>query len=266
MHKVMESLDVAAFGFGLAGNVTFDLFLYIHNKKRFVLKCKLKPICILVSMNVDEVISLLKQQSDAKYHAGMARFGIKNEKALGIAVPKLRVLAKTIKKDHQLALQLWETGIHEARILASLVADPKLVTPQLMDSWVNDFTSWDVCDQACGNLFDRTPYIIEKANEYSLSEREFVKRAGFVLMAEYSMHNKKAPDEEFINFMPVIEREVRDDRNFVKKAVNWSLRQIGKRNALLKDIAIQTAERIALQDSKAAKWIAADALRELRKR
>src|ERR1700761_42765 len=217
-------------------------------------------------MNVDEVIALLKEQAEEKYLAGMMRFGIANEKALGIAVPKLRTLAKTIKKDHQLALQLWDTEIHEARILASLVADPQLVTPQMMDSWVNDFASWDVCDKACGNMFDRTPFVIEKANEYSLSEREFVKRAGFVLMAEYAMHNKKAPDEEFINFMPIIEREARDDRNFVKKAVNWSLRQIGKRNALLKDIAIQTAERIALQESKSAKWIAADALRELRKR
>jgi len=226
----------------------------------------MKPICILVFMNVDEVISFLKDEASADYLAGMTRFGIANEKALGIAVPKLRAIAKTIKKDHTLALQLWDTGIHEARILASLIADPKQVTPQMMDSWVHDFTSWDVCDQACGNLFDRTPFVIYKAIEYSLSEQEFVKRASFVLMAEYSVHNKKAPNEEFINFMPIIEREAWDDRNFVKKAVNWSLRQIGKRNALLKDIAIQTAERIALQESKAAKWVAADALRELRKR
>ena len=217
-------------------------------------------------MNVDEIIALLKEQASVNYLSGMARFGIANDKALGVAVPKIRALSKVIKKDHQLALQLWNTGIHEALILASLIADPKQVTPQMMDSWVHDFTSWDVCDQACGNLFDRTPFIIDKANEYSLSEQEFVKRAGFVLMAEYSMHNKKAPDEEFIAFMPVIEREAWDDRNFVKKAINWSLRQIGKRNALLKDIAIQTAERIALQETKAAKWIAADALRELKKK
>jgi len=217
-------------------------------------------------MNVDEIIALLKEQASVNYLSGMARFGIANDKALGVAVPKIRALSKVIKKDHQLALQLWNTGIHEALILASLIADPKQVTPQMMDSWVHDFTSWDVCDQACGNLFDRTPFIIDKAKEYSLSEQEFVKRAGFVLMAEYSMHNKKAPDEEFIAFMPVIEREAWDDRNFVKKAINWSLRQIGKRNALLKDIAIQTAERIALQETKAAKWIAADALRELKKK
>lgn len=217
-------------------------------------------------MNVDEIVSLLKEQANNDNLAGMKRFGITVDKALGITMPKLRLLAKKIRKDQELALKLWKTQIHEAQILASLIADPKLVTPQMMDSWVSDFDSWDVCDQACGNLFDRTPFVIDKANEYSLSKQEFVKRAGFVLMAEYAVHNKKAPNEDFINFMPIIEREACDDRNFVKKEVNWSLRQIGKRNAVLKAIAIQTAERIGLQESKAAKWVAADALRELRKR
>ncbi|SFM87965.1 3-methyladenine DNA glycosylase AlkD [Chitinophaga sp. YR627] len=217
-------------------------------------------------MAVTEIIDLLKEKADASYHAGMLRFGIDNEKALGVKIPEVRKLAKIIKKDHALALQLWETHIHEARILASLIADPKLVTPQLIDNWTKDFTSWDICDQACGNLFDRTPYAIEKALEFSKREEEFVKRAGFVLMAELAVHDKKANDKTFTQFFPVIEREAWDNRNFVKKAVNWALRQIGKRNDTLRPLAIQCAERILLQDSKAAKWIAGDALRELTSR
>ncbi|ACU61753.1 DNA alkylation repair protein [Chitinophaga pinensis] len=217
-------------------------------------------------MDVTDIIDLLKEKADTRYHAGMLRFGIDNEKALGVKLPELRKLAKIIKKKHTLALQLWETGIHEARILASLIADPKLVTPQLIDSWTNDFTSWDICDQACGNLFDRTPYAIEKALAFSQHEREFVKRAGFVLMAELAIHDKKANDKIFIRFLPVIEREAWDNRNFVKKAVNWALRQVGKRNDSLLPLAIRCAERILLQDSKAAKWIAGDALRELNSR
>ena len=196
----------------------------------------------------------------------MARFGIDNSKALGVKLPEIRKLAKEIKKDQPLSLALWNTGIHECRILASMIGDPKQVTPEQMDKWVADFASWDVCDQVCGNLFDRTPYAIRKALEYSAHEEEYVKRAGFVLMAEFAVHNKKADNAEFMPFFPVMEREAWDNRNFVKKAINWSLRQIGKRNRTLHQIAIATAEKIALQDSKAAKWIAADALRELEKR
>ena len=196
----------------------------------------------------------------------MKRFGVDNSKALGVSLPQLRKVAKQIKKDHQLALDLWDTGIHECRIMASLVDDPKLVTPKQMDKWVGDFYSWDVCDQICGNLFDQTPYAIEKALEYSHSEKEYIKRAGFVLMAEFAVHDKKAGDELFIHFFPVIEREAWDDRNFVKKAVNWALRQIGKRNKMLNQLAIQCAERIAQQESKSARWIAKDALAELEKR
>jgi 3-methyladenine DNA glycosylase AlkD len=213
--------------------------------------------------DVKEIIDLLKEKADAKYHAGMQRFAINNEKALGVKIPEVRKMAKFIKKDHALAQALWDTDIHEARILASMVDDPKQVTPQQIDRWTKDFTTWDVCDQVCGNLFDRTPYVIDKALAFSLREEEFVKRAGFVLMAEYAVHGKKAADDVFINFFPIIEREAWDDRNFVKKAVNWALRQIGKRNDTLRPLAIQCAERILQQDSKAAKWIANDALKEL---
>ncbi|MES2807090.1 MAG: DNA alkylation repair protein [Bacteroidota bacterium] len=217
----------------------------------------------ITDLNANDVIDLLKEKADAKYHAGMLRFGIANEKALGVRIPEVRKLAKLIKKDHALSQKLWETEIHEARILASLIGDPKQVTPVQIDAWTKDFTSWDVCDQVCGNLFDRTPYAIEKALEFSKREEEFVKRAGFVLMAELAVHDKKAPDEVFTLFFPIIEREAWDGRNFVKKAVNWALRQIGKRNATLRPLAIECAERILLQDSKAAKWVAGDALREL---
>ncbi|MCC8425777.1 DNA alkylation repair protein [Mucilaginibacter sp. UR6-11] len=217
-------------------------------------------------MDVTEVIALLKQKADAKYRDGMLRFGIENEKALGVKIPELRQLAKQIKSDHELAQKLWATDIHEARILASMIDDPALVTPQHIDRWAKDFTSWDICDQVCGNLFDRTPYAIEKAIEFSAHKEEFVKRAGFVLMAACAVHNKKAPDDVFISFFPIMEREAWDDRNFVKKAVNWALRQVGKRNRVLLPVAIACAERILLQDSKAARWIAGNALSELRKK
>lgn len=218
---------------------------------------------MIASVTVRTVLRQLKALGNTEHHAGMRRFGIENSKALGVKVPELRILAKTIKTNHTLALELWQTGIHEARILATFIADPGQVTLELMDAWTNEFNSWDVCDQACGNLFDRTPFVLKKIKEYSRSEREFVKRAGFVLMAEYAVHNKTAEDKVFLSFLPIIEREAWDERNFVKKAVNWALRQIGKRNTALLKAAVDTAERIVQKDSKAAKWIAKDALREL---
>jgi len=214
-------------------------------------------------MTAEEVILLIKEKSTPTHLAGMSRFGIDSTKALGAPLPELRKIAKIIKKDHDLALDLWDTGIHEARIIASLIDDPAKVTPEQMDSWTNDFYSWDLCDQVCGNLFDRTPYIIEKALEYSRHSQEFVKRAGFVLMAEYAVHNKRADNEVFIQFLPVIEREAWDNRNFVKKAANWALRQIGKRNTDLRAASIACANRILRQNSKSAKWIATNSLKEL---
>jgi len=209
------------------------------------------------------VLEQLKEKADAAYLKGMARFGIDSSRALGVKLPEIRKLAKIIKKDHELALALWDTEIHEARILASMIAEPKQVTPELMDKWVGDFYSWDICDQVCGNLFDRTPFAIEKAVEYSNHQEEFVKRAGFVLMAEYAIHNKTAPDEVFLHLFPIMEREAWDNRNFVKKAINWTLRQIGKRNNILKVNAINTARNIYNQSSKSAKWIAKSAINEL---
>jgi 3-methyladenine DNA glycosylase AlkD len=218
------------------------------------------------AMNIEEVIALLKQKSNPVYLAGMKRFGIENTKALGIPIPELRKLGKTIGKDHDLALALWGTGFHEARIVASVIDEPALVTSEQFDNWVKDFNSWDLCDQVCGNLFDRTPFAIDKALVYTFSEEEFTKRAGFVLMAEFAVHNKTAKDSFFIDLLPIIEREAWDGRNFVKKAVSWALRQIGKRNHKLSTAAIESAKRISLQNHKSAKWIASDALKELTKK
>ena len=196
---------------------------------------------------------------------GMARFGIQTSNSLGgIAMPRLQKLAKEIGKDHQLAGQLWASGIREARLLACMVADPKATTREQMERWVADFDSWDVCDTCCGYLFDRTSVAYSKALEWSSREEEFVKRAGFALTAFLAVHDKKAPDEKFMQFLPVIKREATDDRNFVKKAVNWALRQIGKRNMRLNLAAIETAQEIREIDSRSARWIAADALRELK--
>jgi len=217
-------------------------------------------------MDTNQIIEKLKQVADTKYLEGMKRFGVDNSKALGVPLPQIRKIAKSIKKDHQLALDLWDNDIHECRVMASLVDDPKQVTSQQMDQWVADFYSWDVCDQVCGNLFDRTEFAIDKALEWSKSEKEYIKRAGFVLMAEFAVHDKKAGNEEFMQFFPIIEREAWDDRNFVRKAVNWALRQIGKRNRDLHKIAVECANRIAQQESKAAKWIAKDALNEFDKK
>jgi len=181
----------------------------------------------------------------------------------GISIPTLRLIAKDIGKDQSLALELWRSGIHEARILASMIADPRLVSPEQMEEWVNDLDSWDVCDQVCGNLFDKTPYAYHKAMEWPHWEQEFVRRAGFVLMAQLAVHDKQASDEAFLPFFPLIKQYATDERNFVKKAVNWALRQIGKRNRHLRAVAVEWALAIKQLDARAARWIASDALKEL---
>jgi 3-methyladenine DNA glycosylase AlkD len=211
-----------------------------------------------------EVLNQLRALADPEAAAGMARFGIKTDTAFGISVPTLRDLAKRIGTNHDLAIELWESGYHEARILAALIGDPNLVTEALMEQWVADFDSWDVCDGCCGTLFDKTRFAYAKAREWSGRREEFVKRAGFALMAYLAVHDKHADDRVFVRFLGLIKRQSNDDRNFVKKAVNWALRQIGKRSRELNCRAIEAAIEIGARDSRAAKWIAADALRELR--
>ena len=193
----------------------------------------------------------------------MARFGINPANTYGVSIPILRKMAREIGKNHELALELWETGIHEARLLACFIDRPDMIAEEQMERWVKDFDSWDVCDQCCGNLFDRTRFAHKKAVEWCGREEEFVRRAGFVLMACLAVHDKKAGDQAFIEFLPLIKTHSGDDRNYVKKAVNWALRQIGKRNQNLNEVAIKTAEEIKQLDSRSARWIASDALREL---
>ncbi|MFZ3066396.1 MAG: DNA alkylation repair protein [Nitrospirota bacterium] len=211
----------------------------------------------------DEIVRKLKSLSNPKAVAGMARFGINPENTYGISIPNLRMIAKQIGKDHALAQQLWSSGIHEAKILAGMIDVPEVVTEKQMEDWVRDFDSWDVCDQVCMNLFEDTPFASKNAVAWSKRREEFIKRAGFVMMARLAVSDKKSDDKQFEKFLPIIKREATDNRNFVKKAVNWALRQIGKRNLRLNKKAIETAKEIQEIDSKTAKWIAADALREL---
>ncbi len=208
-------------------------------------------------------IKKLESMSDPSNKDGMERFGINVSNALCISMPAIRTLAKETGKDHALALALWDTGIHEAMIMATLVDDYRQVTEGQMDKWVADFDSWDVCDQCCSNLFDKTRFAHDKCFEWARDEREFVKRAGFTMMATLAVHDKKADDAAFKSFFPVILKGSTDERNFVRKAVNWALRQIGKRNINLNKEAIAVGNEMKTIDSKSARWIASDALREL---
>ncbi len=214
-------------------------------------------------MKYADIIKKLKSLSNPKAAEGMARFGISAKNTLGVSIPNLRKLAKVIGKNHEIAQKLWDSGIHEARILASMVDEAEKVTERQMGKWVKDFDSWDVCDQVCSNLFDKTPFAYKKAFEWSERKEEFVKRTGFVLMATLSVHDKQAKDKKFEQFFQIIKKHSIDERNFVKKAVNWALRQIGKRNKNLRKLAIKKAKEIQKINSKASKWIAKDAIREL---
>jgi 3-methyladenine DNA glycosylase AlkD len=215
-------------------------------------------------MDYDELIARLKAMENPKNVAGMARFGINSKDTLGISVVTLRKMAREVGKDHALALKLWSSGIHEARLLACFIAEPKKVSPSMMNRWAKDFDSWDVCDQCCMNLFDKTPYAYEKVKEWSQRKEEFVKRAAFALMAGLAVHDKNASNANFQRFFPIIKAAATDSRNYVKKAVNWALRQIGKRNAFLHRQAMRTAAEIAKLDSSSGRWIALDAIRELK--
>ena len=214
-------------------------------------------------LNVNEIIKKLKRYSNPISREGMAKYGIQTEFALGVSLPNIRIISKEIGKNRKLAIQLWDTKIHEARMLASMIDEPEKVSEKQMEIWVKDFNSWDMCDQCCNNLFRKTKFANKKVLDWSKREEEFIKRAGFVLIACLAVHDKKANNEVFINFLPLVKRESNDSRNYVKKAVNWALRQIGKRNPEMNKIAIQTAREIKEMDSKTAKWIASDALREL---
>jgi len=208
-------------------------------------------------------LDLLQADARPSELAGMSRFGINPEGRLGLSMPAMRCIAKTLGRDHELALQLWDTGIPEARIVAGMLAEPAQLTSNQMDEWAKGFASWDVCDQVCGSAFLASPLAWRKVSEWTEGGEEFVRRAAFALLATLAVHDKKASDARFIAMLPLIEVSAGDERNFVKKAVNWALRNIGKRNLALNSAAIEAARRIQQQGTMSARWIAADALREL---
>jgi 3-methyladenine DNA glycosylase AlkD len=212
---------------------------------------------------VEEVLEKLRAKAQPEQLEGMARYGMTVENRLGIKIPELRRLAKQIGRDHQLALALWETGVAEAMILASMIDSPKEVSEAQMEAWVVDFDSWDVCDQVCMNLFEKTPLAWDKIREWAEREEEFVKRAAFALIACLAWHDKEAGDEAFIELIPVIKAGATDGRNYVKKAVSWALRHVGKRNLALNQAAIRAAEELRHTDSRAARWVASDVIRDV---
>jgi len=213
--------------------------------------------------SVKDVLDKLQSKAKPEQLTGMAKYGMTVEKRLGVSVPIMRNLAKELGRDHKLALDLWWTGITEARIVAGMIADPARLTEEQMEEWAKDIDSWDVCDQVCMNLFEKSQLAPKKIMDWSEREEEFVKRAAFSLIACLAWHDKKASDEEFLGLLPVIMQAATDERNYVKKAVNWALRNIGKRNLSLNGAALGTAREIQQLESKSARWIAADAIREL---
>jgi len=213
--------------------------------------------------SVKDVLDKLQSKAQPEQLKGMAKYGMAVEQRLGVSVPDMRKLAKEIGRDHKLALDLWRTEIAEARIVAAMVGDPAKLTEEQMEDWVKGINSWDVCDQVCMNLFEKNQLAWKKIADWSQREEEFVKRTAFSLIACLAWHDKKASDARFIELLPIIIRGATDERNFVKKAVNWALRNIGKRNIKLNEAAINTAKEIQRLDSKAARWIASDAIREL---
>lgn len=210
------------------------------------------------------VLRQLRALGEQRNVDGMARFGIRAKVVYGVAKPKMDELARRVGKNHNLALELWFTGVHDARILAGMIDEPDQVSASQMERWVRDFDNWDVCDGTCCHLFVFTAPAWAKIIQWSRRKKEFQKRAGFALMAYLAYRDKSAPDAKYQRLFPIIQREAHDERNFVKKAVNWALRNIGKRNIPLNREAIRSAERIRRQNTRAARWIAADALRELK--
>jgi len=214
-------------------------------------------------MTVSEILDRLKKLGTPDNIAGMARFGIVTKKAFGVRAPEIKRVAREVGQDHELALKLWDTGFLEARTVACLIDDPKLVTPDQMELWVADLDNWATCDTVTGHLFDKTPYAYDKAFEWADREEEFVRRAAFAMIACLAVHDKKADDARFEAFIPIIEKHAVDERNFVRKAVNWALRQIGKRNMHLNHLAVKSAAVLSEADSRSARWIGKDAIREL---
>jgi len=216
---------------------------------------------------VQVVLASLERAGSTKVRAEMStRYGIYTDNAFGVMMRDMQAVAKSIGTNHELALALWDTGTYEARMVASMIDDPAKVTSAQMDRWCKSFDNWAICDTVCFKLFDRTPHAFEKVAQWAGKREEFVKRAGFALLASVALHDKKTADETFLRCLPLIERAADDERNFVKKGVSWALRSIGKRNAKLQTAAMAVARRLSASDEPAARWIGKDALREVGKR
>jgi 3-methyladenine DNA glycosylase AlkD len=213
--------------------------------------------------DVASVLTWLRRRGSVRNRQGMARFGLTSKNTLGVSLESIRVLAKRLGRDHELALALWDTGVYEARMLTTFVDEPNRVTPAQMDRWCRDFDSWGVCDALCFHLFDKTPHAWKKIAKWSDAPAEFMKRAAFALLASVALHDKSAPDKFFLDNLTLIERAAPDDRNFVKKAVSWALRGIGKRNPALRAAALKLSQRLTTSPHPAARWIGRDALRDL---
>jgi 3-methyladenine DNA glycosylase AlkD len=223
-----------------------------------------RPATEKVVWTVRAVMAELRRHASRRNVEGMARFGIRSAQVYGVSKPQLDAMARRIGKNHHLGMQLWETGNHDARLLGMLISECQKVTPAQMERWVKDFDNWDICDGTCCHLFAASKLAWGRSFAWSKRKREFEKRAGFALAAFLAVHDKQEEDARFEEFLKVIERQAWDERNFVRKAVNWALRNIGKRNTRLNRAAIACAERIRQSGTKAGRWIAADALRELK--
>ena len=211
----------------------------------------------------EEVISKLLSLANSEKAKKAEYFGVKGDKILGISTPDLRAIAKTIKQNHKLALELWKTQYHEARMLSTMIADPKQITKEEIDSWIKDFNSWDIVDGACYNIFRYTPFAEEIIFKYVTSQEEYIRRTSFSLIAGLAIGDKKKKDEDFLKFFPLIEQYAFDERNFVWKAVNWALRQIGKRSLYLHPKALELSKKLSLSNNPTHRKIGKDALREL---
>jgi 3-methyladenine DNA glycosylase AlkD len=214
-------------------------------------------------MTTAEILEWLESRGSRRNVEGMARYGIVAKQAFGVSMAPMQSLTKKLGKDHALALELWQTGWHEARTLAAFLDEPGRVTRRQMSAWVSDFDNWAICDTVCFHLFDRSPFAWEMARRWAGSPREFVKRAGFALMASLGGHDRATADAKFLSLMPLIERGARDERNFVKKGVSWALRRIGGRSPALHDAAMALARRLAESPEAACRWVGRDALRDL---
>ena len=214
-------------------------------------------------MDTNEVLTWLERRGTRRNVLGMARYGIKARRVFGVSMGTMLSLRKRIGTDHALAVAMWATGWYEARLLAALVGDPKRLTRRQMNAWASSFENWADCDTVCFHLFDRSPFAWEKARQWAASPREFVKRGGFALMASLALHDKAAPDKNFLPLLPLIAKGARDERNFVKKGVSWALRSIGRRNRALNAASLKVARRLASSEEASCRWVGKDALREL---